>query len=92
MVTWHTWNVETRSTTQNVTLSLPKDVLKEARLLAVERNVSLSRLLADFLLRAVREDARYEEAQKRIQGRLRRGFDLGTRGSRRPARAELHER
>ena len=78
--------------TQNVTLSLPKDVLKEARLLAVERNTSLSRLLAEYLLRAVREDARYEAAQKRIQARLRRGFDLGTGGVTRHTRDELHER
>lgn len=78
--------------TQNVTLSLPRSLLKEARLLAVERGTSLSGLLAEYLERAVREDARYDEAQKRIRQRLRRGFDLGTGGSRVPSRADLHER
>ena len=77
---------------QNVTLSLPKELLKEARLLAVERGTSLSGLLAEYLGRAVREDARYDAAQKRIRIRLRRGFDLGAGGSKLPSRAELHER
>jgi hypothetical protein len=77
---------------QNVTLSLPKELLKEARLLAVERGTSLSGLLADYLGRAVRDDIRYEAAQKRIERRLRRGFDLGTAGTRLPTRADLHER
>ena len=78
--------------TQNVTLALPKELLKEARLMAVERGTSLSGLLADYLMRAVREDERYGQAQKRIRQRLKRGFDLGTKGSRLPSRAELHER
>jgi hypothetical protein len=84
--------VEARVSAQNVTLSLPKDLLKEARLLAVERGTSLSGLLAEYLGRAVREDTRYEEAQKRIRQRLRRGFNLGTGGAKLPARANLHER
>ena len=78
--------------TQNVTLSLPRALLKEARLLAVERGTSLSGLLSEYLGRAVREDARYDEAQKRIRRRLRRGFDLGTQGSKAPSRSDLHER
>jgi hypothetical protein len=78
--------------TQNVTLSLPRDLLKEARLLAVERGTSLSGLLTEYLTRAVREDARYEEAQKRIRQRLRRGFNLGTGGAKLPARDDVHER
>jgi len=79
-------------TTQNVTLALPKELLKEARLLAVERGTSLSGLLTEYLGRAVREDARYEQAQRRIHQRLRRGFDLGTKGALLPSRADLHER
>jgi len=78
--------------TQNVTLALPKDLLKEARLVAVERGTSLSGLLAEYLERAVREDERYEQARRRIRQRLRRGFDLGTKGSKLPTRVHLHER
>jgi len=79
-------------TTQNVTLTLSKELLKEARLLAVERGTSLSGLLTEYLGRALREDARYEQAQRPIRQRLRRGFDLGTTGSMLPSRADLHER
>jgi len=78
--------------TQNVTLALPKELLKEARLIAVERGTSLSGLRAEYLGRAVREDEGYEQARKRIRKRLRRGFDLGTKGSRLPTRVQLHER
>lgn len=78
--------------TQNVTLALPKDLLKEARLVAVERGTSLSGLLAEYLERAVREDERYEQARRRIRQRLRRGFDLGTKGAKLPGRVHLHER
>jgi hypothetical protein len=78
--------------TQNVTLALPKDLLKEARLVAVERGTSLSGLLAEYLERAVRDDERYQRARRRIRQRLRRGFPLGTQGSKLPARVHLHER
>ena len=78
--------------TQNVTLTLPKELLKEARLLAVERGTSLSALLTEQLRRAVQNDGGYEAARRRIRQRLRRGYDLGTGGKRLPARADLHER
>lgn len=78
--------------TQNVTLALPKELLKEARLLAVERGTSLSALLTEHLRRAVQDDAGYEAASRRIRRRLRRGYDLGTGGKGLPARADLHER
>lgn len=78
--------------TQNVTLALPKDLLKEARLLAVEQGTSLSALLAEQLRRALRDDAAYDAARRRLRQRLHRGYDLGTGGRRLPARDELHER
>lgn len=78
--------------TQNVTLALPKDLLKEARLLAVERGTSLSALLVEQLRRTLRDDAGYEAARRRIRRRLRRGYDLGSGGERLPKRADLHER
>ena len=78
--------------TQNVTLALPKDLLKEARLRAVERGTSLSALLAEQLRQALKDDAGYEAARRRMRRRLRKGFDLGTQGERRVTREDLHER
>jgi hypothetical protein len=84
--------VEVTVATQNVTLALPKELLREARLLAVARGTSLSALLAEQLRRAVHDDDAYEAARRRIRRRLRRGFDLGTRGGALPRRGDLHER
>jgi post-segregation antitoxin (ccd killing protein) len=77
---------------QNVTLSVPRDLLKEARIVAAQRGISLSALMVEGLKRAVRDEERLEQAGRRIQKRLRLGFDLGTRGLALPARSGLHER
>ena len=77
---------------QNVTLSLPKDVLRRAKHLAVERGTSLSGLLADQLEAALRDDEAYLGATARIKRRLSKGIDLGTKGEIRWSRDELHER
>ena len=68
-------------------------VLRRARHLAVERGVSLSRLLAEELEELVVKDEQYEAAQKRALARMRKGFDLGFKDRRIPwSRDELHER
>ncbi|HEY3356806.1 MAG TPA: CopG family transcriptional regulator [Polyangia bacterium] len=77
---------------QNVTISLPKDILRRARHLAVERGTSLSGLLAEFVDRVVREDEQYVAATRRIKRRLKQGIDLGTKGTITWSRDELHER
>lgn len=78
--------------TQNVTLSLPKELLRQARHVAVERGTSLSRLLAEYMERAVRDEERYAAARRRMSRRLARGLALGTRGERPAPREALHER
>lgn len=77
---------------QNVTLSVPRDLLKEAKVVAAQRGTSLSALMVEGLKRAVRDEERFEQAGRRIKKRLRQGFDLGTRGRAMPSRDELHER
>ena len=77
---------------QNITLSLPKALLREARHLAVERGVSLSGMLAEFVERMVRDDEAYRAARERARRRLARGYDLGTGGELAIDRDELHER
>ena len=75
-----------------MTLALPKVLLREAKVVAAQRGTSLSALMVEGLQRAVRDEERYEQARRRIKRRLRRGFDLGTRGKRVPPRGALHER
>jgi hypothetical protein len=77
---------------QNITLSLPKDLLKTARHLAVERGTSLSRLLSEYLGRMVQEERDYERAARRMKKRLKQGLAMGTCGEIAWKRADLYER
>jgi hypothetical protein len=77
---------------QNVTLSLPKSLLQEAKILAIRREKSLSKLLVEALEDIVRRDQEYERSKQRHRVILKKGFDLGTRGNIKVKREELHER
>lgn len=77
--------------TQNVTLSLPKLLLKDARHVTVERGISLSRLLADTLSEAMTKDRAYDKAAARFLKRMDKGFKMGTHGRRPSSRADLYE-
>ena len=78
--------------TQNITLSLPKELLREAKLLAVERQTSISGLLKEILTEAVAQEDRYAKARSRHLEALRQGADLGTPGRIGRPREDLHER
>lgn len=78
--------------TQNITLSIPKEILKKAKLLAVKKNTSLSGLLTEALVELVEKDEGYEQARQRHLAWLEQSADLGTRGEITWKRAELHER
>jgi hypothetical protein len=77
---------------QNVTLSLPAELVREARHLAVDRGVSLSKYLALLLEEQVAARRQYREARDRHLQILERGFDLGTQGQITWSRDSLHER
>ena len=77
---------------QNITLSIPKDLLQKVKILAVKKNTSLSGLLSDYLARITEEDEAYRIAQKRHSRLLKEGYDLGLKGKIRWMREDLHER
>jgi hypothetical protein len=77
---------------QNVTLSIPKDILRKAKILAVNKNTSLSGLLTQTLTDLVAHQEAYEQARQRNLTLLKSGFDLGTQGQISWKREELHER
>ena len=77
---------------QNVTLALPKDILKKAKILAIEKNTSLSGLLTQTLTEIVYQADAYPEAQKRHLALIQKGFDLGSSGQPDWSREDLHER
>jgi hypothetical protein len=79
-------------TNQNITLSLPEEDLREARIIAARRGTSVSRLLAHMLRETVEQETGYAAARERSQARLREGLDLGTDGRVTWSRDDLHER
>jgi hypothetical protein len=77
---------------QNITLAIPKDILRKAKILAVQKNTSLSGLLTQTLADLVAEQEAYDQARQRNVTLLEKGFDLGTQGKIPWKRDELHER
>jgi hypothetical protein len=63
--------------TQNITLKLPSDALKRAKVAAAHRGTSLSALLAEKLEQALGEEAEYDAARKRAFKWLDAGWHLG---------------
>lgn len=78
--------------TQNITLSLPEDDIREARILAASRGTSVSALLARMLRELVEQETGYARARDRSLARLRDGLDLGTGGHIDWSRDSAHER
>jgi len=75
---------------QNVTVSLDRETLHKARVLAARRATSISGLLAQQLETLVGKDEAYERAKRHAVAALKKGFHMG--GGRLPSRDELHER
>jgi hypothetical protein len=74
----------------NITLKLDRDLLRRARVLAAEKDTSVSALLAEQLEKVVRDREEYEAAKKHALATLKQGFDLGYTPP--ASRDEMHER
>lgn len=77
---------------QNVTLSLPKAMLKKAKMLAIKKDKSLSALIRESLEEKIKKDTGYKEAMEQEIKLMEKGFNLGTGGHMPCSREELHER
>ena len=75
---------------QNVTVSLTRQTLQKAKVLAARRATSISGLLAHQIEILVGEEEAYEQAQRQAMNLLEQGFPMG--GVIRAKRDELHER
>jgi len=75
---------------QNITISISRQVLRKAKILAARRETSISGLLAQEIESLVGEDEAYERAERQAAALLDRGFPMG--GLIRSSRDELHER
>jgi Arc/MetJ-type ribon-helix-helix transcriptional regulator len=77
---------------QNITLSLPKLLLKKAKILAAGEDKSVSELIREALEKRLRESSGYAAARNRQLKILEKGYDLGTGGVLDTTREELHAR
>lgn len=77
---------------QNLTISLPRSLLRKAKVFAARKEKSLSELLREALEERIREETGYERARQRQVRLLRTGYDLGTKGRIATSREELHAR
>lgn len=75
---------------QNITISLSKQLLKKAKILAARRETSISGLLAHEIECLVGNEEAYERAERQAMALLGDGFHLG--GVIRAGRDEWHER
>jgi hypothetical protein len=78
--------------TRNITLSLPEEVLREAKVMAARKGTSVSALLAGALSEIVERESGYAAAKERSLAALGAERDLGTGGEISWGRDELHER
>lgn len=78
--------------TQNITLSVPRELLRQIKRLAADRDTSVSALMTDALARLAVEDRRYAAARRRGLAALDDARSLGTGGRRTWTRDDLHGR
>jgi len=74
---------------QNFTLSLDKELIRKARVLAAQRSTSVSQMLSTLLGELVEEAEHYDRAKRSAISKLEMGYHLGGRPAKRD---ELHER
>lgn len=75
---------------RNVTIQLDEEIIRRARLLAAQRDSSISRLLAEQVEVLVQADAAFQSAQREATALLDEGFELGITAM--PGRDEIHAR
>jgi hypothetical protein len=75
---------------QNVTVSLDREIIQKAKIVAARRSTSISGLLAQQIEILVGEEEAYERAERQAMALLEQGFHLG--GKIMASRDELHER
>lgn len=75
---------------QNLTVSLERDTIRKARIIAARRSTSISGLVAEQIEMLVGEEEAYARAQRQAEELLEKGFKLG--GRIHATRDELHER
>lgn len=77
---------------QNITLSLPKETLKKAKMLAAKKGISINELVRELLQTSAENEEGYHASANRQIRRMKEGIPLGTKGKISWRRDQLHER
>jgi hypothetical protein len=77
---------------QNITLSLPKEILKKGKMLATKKGISLNELIRELLQISTESDEGYRISADRQITRMKEGIQLGTKGEISWKRDQLHQR
>ena len=75
---------------QNITLKLDQEILKKGKIIAAQKQTSLSRLLSEFLMQIIEEEEFYELSKSKALNILKKGYHFGGKAA--CSRDELHER
>jgi len=62
---------------QNITLSLDKELIKKAKILAAQRQMSISHMLSEELKKIIEDAEIYEYSKKRAFELISTGFHMG---------------
>jgi diphthamide biosynthesis methyltransferase len=66
-------------TTQNLTLKIPAETIRKAKIVAAQRSTSISALVIEKIEELIGEDAEYQAARRRAFEWLSQGWHLGGR-------------
>ncbi len=75
---------------QNITLSLNKDLIRKAKILAAQKQTSISGMLSRELQKIIDDSEEYELFKRKALININQGFHFG--GKIAVSREELHER
>jgi hypothetical protein len=62
---------------QNITLSVDKDLIKKGKIIAAQKDTSVSKMLSEQLRQLVENDELYETAKRSALQILKKGYHLG---------------
>jgi hypothetical protein len=75
---------------QNITLSLEKELIKKAKIVAAKREISISKMLGEMLKEIVDKEDQYEAAKRNALQTLHHGLNMGGTITRK--REDLYDR
>ena len=75
---------------QNITLSVDKELIKKGKVIAAQKDTSVSKMLSEQLRQLVEDNEQYETAKRSALQTLKKGYRLG--GKITWKREDLYER